>query len=82
MTIEQFYITSYRCGDKVSFKGQYYEIEAIDFEQCLFGINETGDGNQIDWKRCENVDFITSNTPSINEHGDDFHAVPDELKTI
>ena len=82
MTIEQFNSTSYRCGDKVSFKGKSYEIEAIDFEKCLFGVNTTGDDNQIYWKHCENVDFITSTTPTINEHGDDFHAVPDELKTI
>lgn len=26
--------------------------------------------------------FLAQFEPAINEHGDDFHAVPDELKTI
>jgi hypothetical protein len=58
MTQQEFAKQGFRFGDKVSYKGIDYEICAIEFEEMLIAIDETGDPKNLSWKRCENVELI------------------------
>lgn len=57
MTIEQFDNHGFKANDIVAFKGKYYEIVGVDFEQKLIAIDEFRDGGES-WKRCENVEIF------------------------
>jgi len=54
MTREQFNNTQFTASMKFKYKdGETYPIVAIDFEECLFGLDRYGDLNDLAWVRCE-----------------------------
>ena len=53
------------------------------FEMCLaIELRDYSDEQFFNGTVTSASDFLAQFKPAINEHGDDFHAVPDELKTI
>jgi hypothetical protein len=56
MTREEFRNARFGNHDQVEYKGQYYNISSVDFEEDLFGIEMNipgGDEGDITWIRCE-----------------------------
>lgn len=61
MTIEEFNKTTFGNGDKVIYNGKTRDILSVDFCEALFGIeDDESPDHGIDWVRCENCIFITS----------------------
>ena len=64
MTKEEFDNIGFTGCMKCKFKGKEYKIFAIDFEERLLAIDETGTfeydkENGLSWKRCENIEALT-----------------------
>lgn len=65
MTQQEFLDTSFHAGMKVKHLkyGKTYDVESVDFEECLIGVPasqlfEDGDENDTQWFRCENCIIV------------------------
>ena len=58
MTIEQFDTIDFTAGIRVLFEGNVYDLAGINFPERLIGIQEIEDEDEIEWKRCENVELV------------------------
>ncbi len=68
MTIDEFNNTKFGAGDKVIYHGKKYPIASVDFEECLVGLDMECDLlEDIQWKRCENVIYVTSGTTTVED---------------
>ncbi len=63
MTAEEFDKTGFTGQMKCRYKLQEYDIISVDFEERLFGIDESETYEDegffgLHWKRCENITII------------------------
>lgn len=66
MTIEEFNNTRFGFGIKAIYDGKVYDIESIDFQEAIFGLNNgtvecSKCGHEfidILWVRCENCEIM------------------------
>lgn len=57
MTITEFEKTAFNGSETIIYNGKEYPLVSVDFKECLVGIDEMGDDEEIAWKRCENCDI-------------------------
>lgn len=59
MSIDDFNKYAFTGGMTASFKGDIYDIGSVDFDQCLIGLDDPANRDELRWGRCENVDVIS-----------------------
>ena len=57
MTIDQFNNTRFGAGLKASYNGTIYNLQGIDFTECLFELKHPGWPDDAFWVRCENAEI-------------------------
>lgn len=43
---------------RVRYDGGEYDLVSVDFQEKLIAIDEFGEGHDVTWKRCENVEVV------------------------
>jgi len=64
MTLEEFDSTKFASGDKAIYLGCERIIRTVDFTERLIGMIDQVNILEIDWVRCENIEYIPS--PIVN----------------
>jgi hypothetical protein len=57
MTLDQFNKHRWAANTRGEYGGVVYLIVAVDFAECLIGLRNPLDDNEIAWVRCENVNL-------------------------
>ena len=58
MTLTEFSNTRFSANMQCRYNNKVYDIISVDFIECLIAIDEYGNEESLEWKRCENVDLI------------------------
>jgi hypothetical protein len=58
MTIKEFNTIKFASGMHIIYKGERYEIIAVDFEESLIAIDEKNDPENLSWKWCEHCELL------------------------
>lgn len=58
MIIEEFDVTKFRTGDKAIYLESERIIRTVDFTERLIGLVNEVHILEVDWVRCENIEYI------------------------
>jgi len=64
---ETFNNTAFGAGDCAEYEGEICQIVSISFTECLFGINQFDDIEDLTWVRCESVNLVRPEVIDIKD---------------